>query len=57
MRIFISGAAAVAQLGKRQTEDLKVPDLSPGFSTELGFLVHVPVVEKKLKVAWWSSRC
>lgn len=41
VQIF-SGAAAVAQLGECQTEDLK----AAGFSTEILILVQVPVEEK-----------
>ena len=40
MKVVLSGQkhqAAIAQLGERQTEDLKVPGLIPG----LGILSHV----------------
>ena len=36
--IFCSDSAAIAQLGERQTEDLKVPGSIPG----LGMLTSVP---------------
>lgn len=55
MHIFdvhiFSGAAAVAQLGECQTEDLK----AAGFSTKILIWVQVPVEEKKPTL--WSSRC
>ena len=42
-RFFVLAAAAIAQLGKRQTEDLKVPGSIPGLGNTLpsGFSLRV----------------
>ena len=42
-RSYFNSTAAIAQLGERQTEDLKVPGSIPG----LGILMCTPVMNKK----------
>ena len=54
---ILSAATAIAQLGERQTEDLKVPGSIPGLG--IGNLLHGDESEMKsmLKSEWLCESC
>ena len=56
-RFFFSCIAAIAQLGERQTEDLKVPGSIPGLGTLCPFESQCPDVEmQRLRMCFiWSA--